>query len=324
MEGSKKSKKIVCFGGGTALPQAIIGGLKKYPVRITSVTSMLESGGSTGQLRKDFNVLPAGDISRHLVALSEAPKWKKELFCLRFGKEKFPGGHIGHRFGTVFISLAEYVNKDFEKALKIAEDFLEIKKHKALPISLAKTHLQAELENKAIIKGEDEIDVPKQHNPRFKIKKVFLKPMVKAYPPVLEKIQKADLLIIGPGDLYSSVIPCFLPAGIKEAIKKTKAKKVLIINSMNKLGETNNFSVLDFTKEVQKYMGCPFDFVLYNTRVPDPKRIKDYKKENPLILNLVNINENLDEKKFIGRNFLIKSGPIIYDKNKIIKILLEL
>ncbi len=306
------------------MPKLLLEPLKKYSVRITSVVSMFDSGGSTGQLRKDFNCLPAGDISRHLIALSESAQWKKDLFYLRFGREKFPGGHIGHRFGTVFISLAEYASEDFRKALKLAGEFLEVKKHRALPTTIDKTQLLAVLENGRIIKGEDEIDVPKKHSPKLKIKKVFLKPKAKIFPATKEAITKANLITIGPGDLYSSIISCFLPQGIKEALKKTKAKKVLIVNSMTKLGETNNFSVLDFSKEVEKYIGCELDFVIYNNKISSKQRLKKYKKQHPELLNLVKIDKNLSKPKFIAKNLLAKSGPIEYDSQKVVKIILNL
>ena len=324
MKSNKKIKKIVCFGGGNAVPKLILEPLKKYPVKITGITSMVDNGGSTGQLRKDFNVLPPGDIRRHILALSDAPKWKKELWKFRFEQEKFEGGHKGHNFANVFIGGLESILKDYRKVLGIVHNFMEVKKHWALPVTINKTQLMAILENGEIVSGEDEIDVPKKHNPKIKIKKVYLKPKVKIFSQTRKAIEVAGLITLGPGDLYSSAICCLLPEGVKEAIKKSKAKKVLIVNSMNKLGETNNFSVLDFTNEVEKYMGCPLDFVLFNTEVPQKERIKKYKKEEPLILDLVTINKNLDKKKFIGKDLLIKKGPIIYDSNKLSKILLKL
>jgi len=321
---SKKIKKIVCFGGGNALPKAVLAGLKKYPVKLISVTSMLESGGSTGQLRKDLNILPSGDISRHLVALSDGPRWKKELFLFRFGREKFPGGHKGHRFGTVFIAGLEYFLKDFKEALKIAHEFLEVKRHQALPATIERVHIFATLENGKRIKGEDEIDVPKIHDGNLKIRKVYLKPKAQAYPPTLEAVKKADLIIFGPGDLYSSIIPCFLPEGMKETIQKSKAKKVFICNLMTKFGETNNFSVLDFTREMEKYLDDELDWVIYNTKISSRERIRKYKKEDPSVLEPVKIDEELNEKKFIGKNLLVKSGPMIHDSNKLAKILIKL
>ena len=125
---SKKIKKIVCLGGGNVVPKLLLEPLKKYPVKITGVTSMVDNGGSAGQLREDFNVLPPGDIRRHFIALSNAPQWKKDLFKFRFGREEFEGGHKGHNFANVFIGGLEYILKDYRKVLKIVHDFMELKK----------------------------------------------------------------------------------------------------------------------------------------------------------------------------------------------------
>ncbi len=319
----RSEKKIVCFGGGNAVPK-LIEELKKYPIQITGVTSMVDNGGSTGQLREDFNVLPPGDIRRHILALSDAPKWKKELFKFRFGREEFAGGHKGHNFANVFIAGLEYILKDYRKVLKIVHEFMEVKKHKALPATIDKVQLVAELENGEIVEGEDEIDVPKKHDPKLRIKKLYLKPQARIFPPTKKAILEADLLTFGPGDLYSSVIPCFLPEGMSQAIKRSKAKKVYICNAMTKLGETNNFSVLDFANEIEKYLNCQLDFVIYNIEIPDQQRIQEYKKTEPLLLDLVKINPGLDKKKFIGKNLLVKSGPIVHDFKKVAKILMRL
>lgn len=321
---SKKTKKVVCFGGGNLVPKVILEPLKRYAFQISSITSMTDNGGSSGQLRKDFNVLPSGDISRHLISLSDASKWKKDLFGRRFGKEKFPGGHVGHRFGTVFISLAEYLLGDPEKAIGAARDFLEIKKHEVLPATIGKTQLMAQLENGKIIEGEDEIDVPKKHNPRLKIKKVFLKPKAKIFPKAKKAIIEADLIILGPGDFYSSLIPCFLSNGMKKAFSRTKAKKVFICNTMTKIGESNGFSVLDFVKEVEKYIGCSLDYVLFHNGTIDREKIKKYRKIMPLVFGLTRINNDLPKGKFIGRDFLAKKELPEYDSKKLIKTIINL
>ena len=328
----ERKRRIVCFGGGNAMPKAVLEVLKNYPLKITSVSSMFDSGGSSGQLRKEFNVLPPGDIRRHILALSEAPNWKKDLWKWRFNSfgdvevkpQPSQARHQGHNFGNVFLAGLEYILKDYQKALKLAHDFMEVKKHRALPITIDKTHLVAELEDGTIIKGEDEIDVPKKHNPNLRIKKLFLKPNSKIFPETKKAILNADLITIGPGDIYSSIIPCFLPEGVKEALKKSEAKKIFICPAITKLGETKDFSVFDFTNEVEKYLDFTLDYVIYNTEIPVQKRLKEYKRKEKLFLNLVKIDENLDKKKFIGKNLLVKSGPIIYDPEKVVKIILNL
>jgi len=318
-----KKRKIVCFGGGNGLPKAVLCELKKYPFEITTITSMVDSGGSSGQLKKDFNVLPPGDLRRHLLALSSAPSWKKELFSFRFGHEKFPGGHKGHCFGNVFLAGLEYVLRDYKKVLKIAHQFLEVK-GKCYPATIEKTELWAILENGQIICGEDEIDVPKKHSPSLSIKKVFLRPKVKAFKEAVLEIKKAEIIIIGPGDLFSSILPCFLPQGIKEAILKSQAKKILICPAMTKKGETKNFSVKDFAKEVEKYIASSLDFVVFNTRFPSSKRIKLHQKKEPSHLSMVRINKDLDKRKFIGEDLLLEKGEIFYDPKKVMKLLLKI
>lgn len=317
------------------MPRVVLEGLKKYPFNITTMASMLESGGSSGQLRVDFQTLPWGDLRRHFLALSEAPEWKKKLFQLRVGREVFDGGHKGHPFGNIFLSGLEYILKNLEQTLKTARDFLEVK-GRVLPITAELSHIYATLENGEVVFGEDEIDIPRKHSPNLKIKEVRLTSKTNAYPPALKAIKEADLIIIGPGDLYSSLIPCFLPLGIKGAFKKSKAKKVFICPVMTKVGETKGFSVQDFTDEIEKYMGSELNYVIFNNFIPQKTRIKNYKKEHPELLELVKVNSDLDKKKpapyrtagsgagFIGGNFLIKSGPVIHDSEKVIKILLKL
>ncbi len=307
------------------MSKAILIPLKKHPARITGITSMADNGGSSGQLREDFNVLPSGDIRRHILALSDAPQWKKDLWTFRFGHEVFDGGHKGHAFSNAFIAGLEYNLKDYRKALEVMHEFMEVKKdYRALPATVDKTQIYAELENGEIIKGEDEIDVPIKHNPNLKIKRVYLEPEAKAFPEAIEAVEKADLITIGPGDLYSSLVPCLLMKGMSESFKKSKAKKVLIVNAMTKLGETNDYSVADFAKEIEKYMGCPLDYVIYNSEIPDKKRIEEHKKEEPSVIEVVKVDSSLDGKKFIGAKILTKERAIIYDPEKLVKIIMSL
>lgn len=309
------------------MPKAVLIPLKNYPVDITSVAAMVTDGGSTGQFRNDFDVLPPGAIRNHIAALSQAPEWKKNLWNFRFGHETFDEKHKGHNFANALIAGLEYNLKDYGKVLDFLNEFMEVR-GKALPATVEKTHIYAELENGEIVKGEDEIDVPLKHDPKLKIKKVYLEPKAKAFSKSLEAVEKADLITIGPGDIYSSSVPCLLMEGMNEAFKRSKAKKVLIVNAMTKLGETNDFSVMDFTNEMEKYMGCPLDFVIYNSEIPDKERIDEYKKEEPSVVEMVkidpSINSNKTGKKFIGTEILIKDVPIVYDPEKLVKIIMSL
>lgn len=316
-------KKVVCFGGGNAMPKAILEPLMKQSVDIISITSMVDNGGSTGQLRKDFGVLPAGDIRRHIFSLSQAPQWKKNLWNFRFGREKFNGGHKGHNFANVFIAGIENSLNNYQKTLEIIQDFMEVN-GKVLPATIKQVQLCAELENGEIIEGENEIDVPQQHNANLKIKKVFLDKETEAYPFSLKAITEADLIIIGPGDLYSSILPCFLMKGMRDAFRRTNAKKIFICNTMTKFGETNDFSVLNFADEIEKYLGCSLNFVVYNKEIPTQERIRKYQKEELGILELVRVDKDLDNKKFIATTILKKDGLIIYEPEKLIELIMLL
>jgi len=317
------AKKIVCFGGGNAMTKAVLEPLKKYPVGISSITSMTDNGGSTGQLRQDFGILPPGDIRRHILALSNAPEWKKKLWTFRFGNDVFACGRKGHNFANVFLAGLEVSLKDYEKVLDVAHEFMEVK-GRALPATIEHTQLCAELLNGAIIEGESEIDIPKKHDPSVKIKRVFIKPKAKAYPPAVAAIKDADVIVIGPGDLYSSSIPCFLAEGMREAFKKSKAKKILVCNLMTKNGETNGFSVADFAKETEKYIGCALDAVIYNSEIPSKARIEENKKTDPLVIEPVKIDAGLDNRKFIGKNVITNKGSIVHDAEKLGKLIYSL
>lgn len=312
------NKKIVCLGGGNAMPKTVLTGLKKYPVKISVICAMLDSGGSAGRLRKDYKIVSPGDIRRAFIALANTSPIIEDLFNYRFQA----GELKGHNFANLLITALEFSAGDYEKTIKEVSKLLNIK-HQVLPVTLDKANLHAILENGQIIRGETNIDIPK-HNGNLKIKKVFLKPKARVYPKALEVINNADLITIGPGDLYSSLAQILLTEGISEAIRKSKAKKVYICNLMTKYGETNNFTVLDFATEIEKFLGGNLDYVIYNIFFPSKENIKKYRREHPELLNLVKINENLPKGKFIGKNLLSSSGAVIHDPNKLAKIILNL
>lgn len=310
-------KHIVCLGGGNAMPKAVLSGLKKYPVKISVICAMLDSGGSAGRLRKDYKIVSPGDIRRALLALSNTSPVIENLFNYRFQA----GGLKDHNFANLFITALELTTNSYEKTLGTIKKILNIK-HQVLPSTLEKSHLYAVLENGKIISGETNIDIPK-HNGKLKIKKVFLRPKTKTYPKTLEAIKKANLIIIGPGDLYSSIAQILLTQDIPEAIKKSKAKKVYLCNLMTKYGETNNFSVLDFTNEIEKYLKSKVNYVIYNNLKPKKQIIKKYKRKHPELLELVRVNGNLPREKFIGRN-LMKKDSIEHDPKKVARALISL
>lgn len=314
----RKLVRVVCFGGGAVVPERVMKPLKDSGKFIVcGVTSMMDNGGATGQLREDFHILPPADIRRHLLVLSDAPQWKKDLWKFRFGHEEFPGGHKGHSFANVFIGGLEYVIRDYDKVLKIIHEFLEIKDHAALPATIDKVQVCATLEDGTKVVGEDEIDVPKKHDPKMRIVDVYLSANAKIYPQTKKRIEEADVLIFGPGDLFSSIIPCLLAQDMKNTIMKSKAQKIAVCSTMQKFGETNNFYVFDFAQEIEKYIGGELDHVIYNTGVIPQDKLDLYKKENPSLTSPLIISENLPKSKFIGLNLLKEESGMEHDPQKV-------
>ena len=316
---TKGKKHIVCLGGGNAMPKAVLVELKKYPVKISAICAMLDSGGSAGRLRKDYKIVSPGDLRRAFIALSNTSPVISDLFDFRFKS----GELKDHNFANLFITALELATNDFEKTSATIKKILNVQ-HEVLHVTLDNSNLYAVLENGKIIKGETNIDIPK-HNGSLRIKKVYLKPKAKAYPKAVSAIKNADLIIMGPGDLYSSIAQILLTDGISQAIRKSQAKKVYLCNLMTKYGETNDFTVSDFTNEIEKHLKGNLDYVIYNTKKPSPQRLLVYKKQHPELLDLVGFGEDLSrDKKFIGRDILTKSGDIVHDSNKLVKVILSI
>ncbi len=312
-----KYPKIVCLGGGNAMPQAVLSGLKKYPVKLSAISSMLDSGGSAGKLRKSFQTgVSFGDIRRAILALSEAPQEIKASFSQR--------DSLGHVMANVFCTAVTVATGSPEIAIaKLKTRLAFPARHQALPATLSDVELCAELKNGEIINTETKIDIPEAKK-RPQIKKVYLSPQAVAYPPAIVAIKKADLIVIGPGDLYSSLAQILLVEGIAQAIRESKAKVVYIANAMTKHGETNDFSVLDLANEIEKYLGGALDYVIYNKAPASKERIEATKKENPNLIDAVRVDQDLSGEKFIGENLLPASGRVVHDPQKLAEILLKL
>lgn len=315
----KSNKNIVVIGGGTGI-FSVLTGLKKYFKNITAIITMADDGGSSGILREDFGVLPPGDVRRALIALSNTDnKLLNELFNYRFNEGR---GLKGHSFGNLILLALERITKDFEKAIEAAGKILNIQ-GKIIPVTLDNIKLYAELENGEIIKGERNIDIPK-HLPYIPIKKVWLEPKCKINPRARKAILEADYIIIGPGDLYSSIIPNILVKGVKEAIKRSKAKVIYIVNIMTKFGETNKFKASDFFFTLEKYLGKKVvDYLIVNKEKPSEKRLKPYKKENADFV-IPDIEKIPKYVKIISGDLIRKKGLLRHDPEKIAKLIYNL
>jgi uncharacterized cofD-like protein len=307
-------KNIVVIGGGTGTFM-VLSALKNYPVSLSAIVTMADDGGSSGVLRDEYGVLPPGDIRRALVALSGSDKALRDLFGYRFKS----GSLSGHSFGNIFLSTLEKTSGSFSMAVKKAQEVLNVQ-GAVIPVTLSKTRLFAELANGEIIKGETNIDIPK-HDPRLKIKKVSLMPPAKANPDAIETLKEADLIVIGPGDLYTSIVPNLLVDGIPEAIRKSKATKVYIVNLMTKYGETNGFDAGNFIGVIENYLGKNIvNYFVMNNRKPAEDLIEFYKKKDKARF----VEPVYKDQRYVQENLLAQSQFIRHDENKIAQLLLKI
>lgn len=309
-------KSVVVVGGGTGV-FTVLSGLKNFPYTLKAIVSMADDGGSTGVLREEFGVLPPGDIRRALVALSHSDnKIMSELFNYRFNE----GSTLkGHSVGNLLLTALERITGSFNNAVKEAVKILNVK-GEVIPVTLENTRLCAELEDGKIIHGEANIDVPK-HNGALKIKRIFLDPEVKANKDAVEAIKTADIVILGPGDLYTSILPNLAVKGITDAVKNTKGKVVYIVNIMTKYGETNSFQASDFVRVMEEHVGKGvIDYAVINTQTPTNGVLERYEeeKDEPVAFDKKNFNGNV---KVVTGKFLRNGQFLRHDPDKLAKTL---
>lgn len=316
------NKKIVVIGGGTGV-FTVLSGLRNYFKNLTAVVTMADDGGSTGMLREEFGILPPGDVRRALIALSNSDnKILSELFNYRFREGS---GLRGHNFGNLMLTALERITGSFEKAIEQSGKILSAE-GRVVPVTLDNIRLVAELDNGKVVQGETNIDIPK-HDGRVKIKKVWLSPQAEINPAAREAILKADAVIVGPGDLYTSLIPNLLVRGMKEALKKTKGNVIYFVNLMTKFGETNGFRASDFYRTVESYVGRgAIDYVVANNKMPKPARLRPYVFEKA---EFVELDREADIWKrerpvlFVS-DMTRSSGMMRHDPEKVAKIIRKL
>lgn len=305
------SLKVVAIGGGTGL-STMLRGIKKYTPYITAIVTVADNGGGSGILREEMNIIPPGDIRNCIVALANTEPVMEQLLQYRF-KE---GSLKGQNFGNLFLAALADVSGNFEKAVQVISNVLAIT-GKVLPVTLEDIQLYATFENDVCIKGETQIVEYSKLN-HVMIRDIRLEP---EYPEPAEEvigaIEDADMILLGPGSLYTSIIPNLLIKKVSDAIARSKAQKIYIANMMSQPGETTGFTVEDHIEELEKFIGKgTLDKVIVNNEnVPD-KYLEKYLEDGAhmLVLNdqhpiwkdikrieapLVQINH---EKQFIRHN----------------------
>jgi uncharacterized cofD-like protein len=289
----KKSapKKIVCIGGGTGT-FVVLKGLKTYPYQLNAIVTMSDSGGSNKRIRDEFGLLPTSDVRQCLVALSDengGVGLLRKLFMYRFDKGK---GISGMTFGNLFMAALSDILGSQEEAIRQTGKVLRIH-GSVIPVTLTDTNLVAEYADGRIVREEHLIDEP-ENDGRVKITKVYLDPNAKANPEAIRIIAEADMIVLGPGDLYTSVIPNLLVSGISQAITDSPGKKVYILNLMTKYGQTYNFTAADHVKTISVYIGKSPDYVIVNSAPLDHEALAIYAKEQemPVVNDVLNSSES--------------------------------
>lgn len=305
---NNNSPKIVVIGGGTG-SFMLLSALKNYVENISAIVNMVDDGGSSGKLRDEMGVLPAGDIRQCLVALSDSSEEMRELFNFRFSNDSLKG----HSFGNLFLSALEEMTDSFDAAINVASSVLNVK-GKVIPVTLDKVRLVMEDGDSKII-GEKHITEHQIEN--AKQVKLYTRPKARVNPEVIEAIENADIVCVAPGNLYSSLIPTLLIEGVSESLSKTNAKVIYVCNLMTKPGQTDDFAVSDFVDELERFTKEGIiDYVLYNNQEPSQDLIDRYASEGEYP---VKVNEDKSHKhvKYIGDDF-VSSKIYKQDKNDVL------
>lgn len=307
-------KRVVTIGGGSGSYQ-ILRSLKELDFDITAVVNMFDSGGSSGVLRDEFGLLPPGDVRRALLALSDESQSEilREIFNFRF---EGGSGLNGHNFGNLFLVALSSIYGGDAEAIEKTSELLHIKGN-VLPVSLDKAHVHAVLENGEVIIGETNIDIPK-HDANLRIKELYLEPQPEIYEPAARAVRSADVIVICPGDLYSSLIPALLTRGMSAALSATHGTIVWVCNIMTKHGETDNYAVDDFARELLRYADMSaFGVALVNT-CPIAEEIRDEYARNaqfPVQFDAVQMAPYA--RALLTGDFLSEGGVVRHDSLKL-------
>lgn len=308
-------KKVVVIGGGTGL-SVMLRGLKKKDLDIVAIVTVSDDGGSSGKLRSEFDILPPGDIRNVLISLANTEPLLEELLQYRFTKGK---GLKDHNLGNLLITAMHDITGDFILAINALSKVLAVN-GQVYPATLEKVNLYAEYKDGVIVKGESNIP-----NVGKEINRVFIEPSsAKAVCDAILAIGAADAIIMGPGSLYTSIIPNLLVPDLREAIVKSKGKKILICNIMTQPGETDNHTVLDHINAIEEHVGCKFlEYIIVNDEEISQDVIDQYtlKGATPVIMDKELL---LYEYKLVSEKMLKYSDYLRHDEDKLTEVILKI
>lgn len=314
-------KKILTIGGGSG-QYALLAGLSDLKeIEVTSVVSMADNGGSTGRLRNELGILPPGDALKCVLALSPFRKDAKRILLKKLNGDR---RLQGHNAGNMLLTMLSRYTGSFPAAIQALGEILETRGG-VLPVTTNKATLVAELADGARIYGESAIDIP-QGTQRKEIKDLFLVPhfnnSISVYPPVIKAINQSDIIILGPGDLFTSTIATLIVPGIQEALKKSKAKILYIVNIMTKFGETHDYNGYDFVRTLEKFIPRQVDEIIYNTKKPMYEILEKYKEYRAEFVEIEE-SENLEgNRKIYACDLLDTSNKIVrHDSKKLASLI---
>ncbi len=313
----ERGPKIVTIGGGHGLSQLLFG-LKEYSSNITAIVTVADSGGSSGRLREEFNIVAPGDIRNCLVALADAPALMGELFQFRFSKES---QLQGHNFGNLFLTaMYQVTGGDFEKAVEECSKVLAIR-GKVVPSTVNNVHLIAEYEDGSRTEGEAKIPIPNK-----KIKRLYLTPEdARPTKDALEAIRQADIVILGPGSLYTSVIPNLIIKGLAEVLAGASAYKIYVCNVMTQPGETDGYSASDHVRAILEHTTTGvLNAALINDAAVPAEALGRYEDQGqfPVKSDLERIKEM--DLKVIATDLLSVKDYVRHDSEKLTGALIKL
>lgn len=295
---AKTDIKIAVIGGGTG-SFTLLSALKIHTKQLAAIVNMVDDGGSTGVLRDELGTLPPGDIRQCLVALSNSPK-VRDLFNYRFDEGTFGG----HSFGNILLTALEKVTGNFSEAVETASEILRVK-GTVIPSTLDSVRLRMQWEDISLeLNGERVIDAEHfKNDPRRATLSLIPTPAVN--PTAILAIEQADMVVIAPGDLYTSLGPLLVIPEIGAALAKTDAVCVYMTNLVTKVGQTEGFTVSDHAAEIQRFAGHDFlDYVIYNNQVPTEAQTTRYAKEQAVVVEA-------DEAVMGTKNYVAVGEPLL-------------
>ncbi len=312
-----RDPNIVIIGGGTGLSY-VLKGVKKYPLNTTAIVTVGDDGGSSGDIRNSINVVPPGDIRKVMISMSEAEPLMNTLLTHRFTSDSL---FANHTVGNILLTALFQITGDYVQAIQQLGKVLNVK-GSILPVAQKPVTLCALMDDHTVVYGESNITSAKKG-----IKRLFIEEEdVSVTPEVIKSIKEADMIVFGPGSLYTSIIPNLLVPGVKETINESNAKKVYICNVMTEPGETDDFSVSKHVKVLENYLGKDsIDSIIANDDTEIKKEVLDnYQKKDANLVTIdydeiVKLNKELITDKFI---YINEKKHVRHKSNKIAAYLL--